>query len=516
VGCEALRTAGRGTLVTAADTSSTAGSGDGGSRLVHCTTYAEIALPASRAFIGSLIRPFLDQLVITPTELVFSGRHQMRLDGSGTLLTEAIEKAAGMQARALSQPPMPRMRELQTLVAQLMVATKEIERVEPLQPLKPGQLASTMESLRANAAPAALAPRVYRILTETLSGARVWGEKIELAVGLAQEALTCDAGEYLDPLLGEIILSELAQDVIFGRMISAEARINGLLALLKGEYEGDQYSPPAAATLELNKLMGQAKWPELRAAIETAIVAYLAGKLPLRSSDLLGELRALHGLLGRLRDGSRTIGGRRALEFIDRRMARLLSQEAISDHLRECASMLERMIALVELYAVTFGPTNRKLVSDFITRYFADEDFDRRLMAGEGAPQHKLALLTRLYRVVLTSSIQAEDKQIYARRLIRIQANFLDSSKLFAAIDRQHTNSARRCQHVVSLCVEGCFIPGDNLDRAKTLIRHYMGKPDFMDKLNEGQTRTESGRVESVEQFKANLKKLNIPAPFDA
>ena len=54
------------------------------------------------------------------------------------------------------------------------------------------------------------------------------------------------------------------------------------------------------------------------------------------------------------------------------------------------------------------------------------------------------------------------------------------------------------------------------LDRAKTLIRHYMGKPDFMDKLNEGQSRTESGRVESVEQFKANLKKLNIPAPFDA
>jgi hypothetical protein len=502
--------------VTAAETSNAAASGDSGSRLVHCTSYGEIALPASRAFIGSLIRPFLDQMVITPTELVFSGRHQTRLESSGTLLNEAIEKAAGMQARALSQPPVPRMRELQMLVAQLMMATKEIERAEPLQPLKPGQLAPTMESLRASCTPGALAPRIYRILTESLSGARVWGEKIELAVGLGQEALTCEAGEYLDPLLGEIVQSELAQDVIFGRMISVETRIDGLIALLKGEYEGDQYTTPARSTLELNKLMGQATWPDLRAAIETAIVAHLAGKLPLRAADLLGELKALHGLLGRLRDGNRTIGGRRALEFIDRRMARLLSPEAITDHLREYASMLERMIALLELYAVTFGPANRKLVSDFITRYFCDDDFDRRLMAGEGAPQHKLALLTRLYRVVLTSSIQPEDKQIYAKRLARIQTNFLDSSKLFAAIDKQHSNSARKCQHVVSLCVDGCFIPGENFDRAKALIRHYMAKPDFMDKLNEGQTRTESGRIESVAQFRANLKKLNIPAPFDA
>ena len=432
------------------------------------------------------------------------------------LLNDAIEKAAGMQARALGLAPMPRMRELQTLVAQLMVATKEIEKNEPLQPLKPGQLAAAMTSLRASCAPAALAPRVYRILAETLSGARVWGEKIELLLGLAQEALGCDAAEYVDALLGEIILSEVAQDVLFGRMINLESRIDGLIALLKGEYEGDQYTAPGRNALELNRLIGQANWPELRGAIETAIVAHLAGKQPLHSAEFLAELKVVHGLLGRLRDGNRNIGGRRSLEFIDRRMGRLINPEAITDHLREAGSMLERMIALIEVYSVTFGPQNRKLVSDFITRYFGDDDFDRRLMAGEGAPQHKLQYLTRLYRVILTSTLGSEEKQIYARRLSRIQTNFLDSSKLFAAIDKQHTNSARKCQHVVSLCVEGCFIPGENLDRAKALIRHYMGRPDFMEKLHEGQTRTESGRTESVAQFKANLKKLNIPAPFDA
>jgi hypothetical protein len=37
-----------------------------------------------------------------------------------------------------------------------------------------------------------------------------------------------------------------------------------------------------------------------------------------------------------------------------------------------------------------------------------------------------------------------------------------------------------------------------------------------MEKLHEGQSRTETGRTESVAQFRANLKKLNIPAPFDA
>jgi hypothetical protein len=479
--------------------------------MVHCTKHSELTLPASRALIGSLIRPFLDQLVITPTELVFSGRHQTRLESAGTLMNEAIEKAAGMQARAFNMGGIERMRELQGLVAQLTYATKEVERNDPLPALKPGTLGAVLAHFKTSLSGDALNTKIYRILTETLSGARVWAEKIELAIALATEALECDATDYLDALLGEIIQGEIAQDVLFGRMVSLETRIDSLVALYKGGYDGDQYTSPGRNALELNKLMGQGKWPEIRAAIETAIVQHLAGKLPVRSAELLIELKTLHGLLGRLRDGNRSIGGRRALEFVDKRMGRLLSAEAITDHIRAAGSMPERMTALVELYSVTFGPQNRKLVGDFITRYFSDDDFERRLVAGEGAPQHKLQYLTRLYRIILTSTLGSEDKQIYARRLARIQTNFLDSSKLFAAIDKQHMNSARKCQHVVQLCIDGSFIPGENLDRAKALIRHYMGKPDFIDKLHEGQSKTES-----VAQFKANLQKLNIPAPFDA
>jgi hypothetical protein len=294
-------------------------------------------------------------------------------------------------------------------------------------------------------------------------------------------------------------------------MVSLETRIDCLITLYKGKYDGDQYTAPGKNALDLNELMGKGPWPEIRAAIETAIVQHLAGKSPIRSAELLIELKALHGLLGRLRDGNRSIGGRRALEFIDKRMGRMLNAEAITDHMRGAGTMPERMIALVELYSVTFGPQNRKLVGDFISRYFSDEDFERRLVAGEGAPQHKLQYLTRLYRIILTSTLPSEEKQMHARRLARIQTEFLDSSKLFAAIDKQHMNSARKCQHVVTLCVDGCFIPGENLDRAKALVRHYMSRPDFMEKLYEGQVRNDS-----VEQFRANLQKLNIPAPFDA
>ncbi len=76
-------------------------------------------------------------------------------------------------------------------------------------------------------------------------------------------------------------------------------------------------------------------------------------------------------------------------------------------------------------------PTARRSKA-LIHRYFGDENFERRLLTGEGSTSHKLKLLTNLHRAVIAAPLGSQDKQACAVKVARMQANFLGQSKFFA------------------------------------------------------------------------------------
>lgn len=485
-----------------------------GSRMVHCTTVEDFYLGPARSLIGTLCRIFLDQMVLTPTELLYAARNHNKLDGAGTLLRDATERAAALQAKITGQKTYERMKELQELLTKLSLASRALEAAELPLPFKPGTFVQTVASIRAGAKPEVADTRIYRMLTEWLSPLRMWVEKLEKIVGLAQES--ADSPQclvYVDALFSEMIMSDAAQDALFGRRVALEDRIDDLVDLYKGTYPGAKVPRPLPIAEQTNKLLQNLYLPETKAAIETSIVQLFATRNPLRSNEMMTELRAIHGMLNRMRGGGRIIGGRRALEFVDKRISRLVNEENVADYIRNTGSLVERVIALLEMYAVTFGPNNKRIIEGFITRYFGDEDFERRLLTGEGSPPHKLKLLTTLYRAVAAAPLPAGDKAQYVLRLNRMQANFIANSRMFAAIEKQNASSARKCGQVIAMCLDGTFIPGENLERAKGLIRHYMARPDFFDKYFEGAT-TPPLKRDLLEKLKAQLDQLGIPMPM--
>lgn len=487
---------------------------DGSSKVVVCVKPDDLGLPASRALIGTLCRAFLDQLVITPTELLHSARNQSRLDGAGTLLRDLTEKAAAMQAKLAGVTAPQRARDLGDLFVKFALETRAIEEKEQTAPIKPGELVAVIGRIRAGSPdPTVATRRIGRSLTEYLAGARTWNEKLDKVIGLVSEAAGSAELPVLDQLLAETVQSDVAQDSLFGRRISIEDKIDDLVEMYKGSYSGRGTTGTTPAARDLAALLRAHPLPETRAALETAIVQILASRNPVRSPELMMELRATYGLVGRMRHQNRIIGGRRALEYIDRRMARLINAESVGDYIRGAATLADRVSALLEIYAVTFGPNNRKVVEEFLTRYFGDEDFERRLLGGEGSPQHKLKIIAQLHRAMLSSPMSPEDKNAYVSSLIKMQARFIASSKMFAMIEKQNVSSARKFVQVATLCLEGYFIPGENLERAKALARHYLGQPDFLERYVEG-AGSVPARRELLSKLKQQLAALNIPAPF--
>ncbi|HUA53261.1 MAG TPA: hypothetical protein VMB81_13910 [Candidatus Sulfotelmatobacter sp.] len=485
---------------------------DASSRLVQCKHVGDFYLPAARALIGSLCRNFLDQMALTPTELLCSSRNHTRLEGAGNLLREVVERAGSMQARAAGEPSPNRIRDLNALIDQLRAATRDTEAKEPSIGLKPGGFVKAVAAIRAHAPPDAVPAKVGRMLTEYLANARTWSEKLERMIGVGQEAKGSPEFAFVDTMLAEMIASGAAQDSLFSRRINLENKIEDLIELYKAAYPTRRKEPATQLAADFNALLTAAEMPETKAAIETAIIQQIAGPGPMSSPELMLELKSTYGLLQRLRVGDKVIGGRRALEFIDKRMGKLLNEETIGDYIRGGGTVADRLISLLEIYAVTFGPNNKKTVEGLIQRYFTDEALERRLLTGEGSTPHKLKLLTGLHRAVVSAPLATQDKQAYAVKIVRMQTNFLTQSKFFAQLDKQNLSSGRKCAQLLQLCADGHFIPGDNLEKAKTLVKHYLARPDFKDKYLEGIS--PSKRQELTDTLKKQLAALGLPSPF--
>jgi len=498
-----------------AASSSSHPSEEGSSRLVLCRVPEDFFQAGARGLIGNLCRGFMDQMVLTPTEVIFSARNHTRLDGAGTMLRDVIERTSKMQAAPSGMPWQARQRELQALIDQLVLKVREIEQSEPVVPLKEGMARGTLAQIRATSSPELLPYRVYRTITDYLAGSRIWAAKMERLVALARELEGTPDLDFVDELLAECMPSEVAQEALFGRSVAIEGRIDDLAELHRGEYPGRRQNAPVLITVAINELLQRRPMPALRAAIETAILQHLAGRNQLSSPELLMELRATFGLLHRLKQGDKMLGGRRALDFLDKRVTRLLSSETIADYLRGANSVADRLLVLFDIYAVTFGSANRKVVETAIDRYMNDVDFDRRLLQGEGSPAHKLKLAALLYRAVATSGLAMPAKQALAQKLAQIQASFIQQSKMFAIIDRQAASTAHKAAQVITLCLDGHFIPGENLNRAKALVRHYISRPDFVERYLETAT-TPEAREELVVALNDQLRTLGVPSPFES
>lgn len=481
-------------------------------RAALCSSVTDLYQGPARGMIGTLARSFLDQMVVTPTELLHSSRHQLRLEGAGTLMRDIMERAASAQARIMGIESRDRAKQLQKILDDGAIFIREVEKGAPPPDLVPGQLAASIQRALAGVPPDQGAIRVNRMLTEHLISCRTWVDKLDKVMALATEVIGRPELKWLDILLAELVISDAGQDTVFGRRISLEDRIDDLIDTLKDQYPskpkiGDLL-PMAVA---FQKLMRTADLPETRTALETAIVQLIASRNPFSSQEMMNEMRATHGVLMRLRLGDRILGGRRSLEYIDKRMQRILTEENVADYIRTFTALGERVSGVLELYSLTFGPRNKRLLESQLERYFADEDFAKRLLAGEGTGPHKVRILTSLYQSIVSAPLEKARKAEFAGRIASMQADYIAESRFFANFDKQFPTLARKAAALIDLTREGLFIPGDNTDRARAVVKHYISRPEFMSKLGEGLP--PPARDAAVAQFKQKLADIGLALP---
>lgn len=442
----------------------------------YCTEMEHFLGAASRDLIGRYLTNFLDGLIITPTELVHSAKYQKRLHDAGRTMMNVVDKIGTMQARHKQIPGSQRVKELHALITSASKKIWEDEKDRPAPSMTVDSFPEVVARITATGPERAYA--VNRILTEHLFQHKVWKDKIQVLVRLVKVTEGTEDYALIEAILAECLRSDAALDQLLGLPEKLEDRCSDLVSLWKGEWEPRETASEMAG--EIGAMIAKGIAPNLKASIEFALMRALAGKMPLRSAEPELEIQAVFEMFRRMWIGTSLIGGAKALLMLEKRQARHVNNETVTDLLRERKVLADRVAFLMTLTATAVGAGNRATLKTFVDHYFGDKDFIPRVIAGQDAPVPKLQTLGQVHRALRGSWLGDDDKSEFAAKVESAQAELMRRSRLFEQIDKKGGGPAQKVLTLVDLCRKGTFIEGPNLDFAKKFVTAYLQDPQFL------------------------------------
>ncbi|KIL99394.1 cAMP-binding protein [Paramagnetospirillum magnetotacticum MS-1] len=442
----------------------------------YCTKVEDFFSPGSRDLIGRFLTNFTESLVITPTELVFSAKYQKRLNDAGRVMMNAVDKIATLQAKLKGESAAQRLRDLNTLISAGMKKLWDDEKDKPAPTVTAEGFSAYCATLKGSQVEKDYAAN--RALTELLFSHKVWKDKVSILVKMFGLTKGKDENRHIEQVLSECLKSDPALDQMLGLCETLEERCNDLADLWKGEWK--QRDTAHAAMETIAAMINDGSAPNCKASVEYSLLRTLASKMPLRSAEPEIEITALFDLFKRMWTGTTLIGGAKALTSLERRQARHLNKEGVTDLLRERKVLSDRYAFLMQLSTITVGQGNRAMLKTFIDHYFGDKDFVPRVVTGQEPPVPKLQTLAGIHRTIKASWLPDGDKAAYMAQMEAAQIQLLKNSRLFDQIDKKGGGPAQKVLTLLDLCRKGTFIDGVNMEAVRQLLNTYIRDPGFM------------------------------------
>ncbi|WP_096702286.1 hypothetical protein [Magnetospirillum sp. 15-1] len=442
----------------------------------YCAKLEDFYSPGSRDLIGRFLTNFTESLVITPTELVFSAKYQKRLSDTGRIMMNAVDKIATLQAKTRGESAAQRLRDLNALISAGMKKAWDDDKDKPPPAVTPESFSAYCAGLKGS--PAENNYAANRALTEILFSHKVWKDKIAVLVKMFALTKGKDENRHVEQVLSECLKSDPALDQMLGLCETLEERCNDLADLWKGEWKQRDTAHPVVETIAAMISDGSA--PNCKASVEYSLLRTLASKMPLRSAEPEIEIFALFDLFKRMWIGTTLIGGGKALISLERRQARHLNKEGVTDLLRERKVVADRYAFLMQLSTVAVGQGNRAMLKTFIEHYFGDKDFIPRVVAGQEPPVPKLQTLTGIHRTIKASWLPDGDKVAFAAQVEAAQTQLLKNSRLFEQIDKKGGGPAQKVLTLLDLSRKGTFIDGGNMDAVRQILNGYLRDGGFL------------------------------------
>jgi hypothetical protein len=449
-----------------------------------CTGLDDFLAAPARATISRLLRKYLDEVVITPTELLHSAPELKRFGDKDRLLFSSIDRVSSLQAKAMGEDVKARRDFLDKSWDQLMARAKAAQAKKLATPKTPRELLDAV-------AKQPEAERSYvtgALLVQRLLETRNWLGKIDLVLQWAE----ADGGPELMALMDGVVAdttssAQLIQDLL-GFQPNLGSALCHLTDLAEGKAEPAKFAPPSFAGL--NALLASGKLAQSRQTLFGRVIRELSGTNPLSRNEPSKEYEMFHKVVHRLVSVGGVIGGAASAEAILQRGARVLNSGGASLSAGEALNMLLSALAdgchrVQFLLALSESKLGQELgAADVLAAKVEGANHIDAWVPVRVAPRDRMHALFVTNKALRETKALAEPlrKQLCALT-DEVLAKYLVDEGVIDKIDKPDDPLALRAIRLVKFCGSGVLIEGKSLNIAKLRVIEHLKQKSFEEKF---------------------------------
>lgn len=446
-----------------------------------CTELEEFYDRPARTTMGRLLRKYLDEVLITPFELLHDAKEMKRFGDKGNLLYSAIDRVSTLQVKAAGGESKARKDFLDRMWEELGRRARAFAATKPKAP-------KTFAEALAEAGGDLFLLRSY--MTLALLEKRSWFGKLDLLIAWAAEPESRDHMAEIDAVISDLTVpAQVIQDLL-GFQNNLAAALCQIVNLTEGKAETAKFAPPTFT--ELNRLFGEGSLTQSREVLMGRVVREAGGTNPLSRNDPGQEFEMFHKLLARLVDRDRVVGGAVMAEALLQRGARVINSGGATVNALQALEMLlgamadgcVRLQFLLTLAGSDLGREMGAVLTEVLEGHVRRSSHIDQWVPVRLAPPARMAALTAANKALRTCPhLVDEFRKALADRIDDVMVRYLTAEEVIEKIDKPDDPLAMRAIRLVKFCGSGVLIEGKSLNMAKARVIEHLRQKQFEEKF---------------------------------
>ena len=436
----------------------------------------------ARVTMGKLLRKYLDEALITPTELLHDAKEMKRFGDKGNLLFGAIDKVSGLQAKAAGDENSKARKDfLDKSWEQLLARAKEFITKKPKTP-------ANFDEALAGAKGDAFTLRA--LLSMALLEKRSWFGKLDMLIAWAAEPAAADHMPVIDGIISDLMVpAQVIQDLL-GFQSNLSAALCQIVNLTEGKAEAAKFAPQTFT--DLNTLFAAGRLPLTREVLLSRVIREVGGTNPLSRNDPAQEFEMFHKMLHRLVDKDAVTGGPPLAESLLQRGSRVLNSggatvaapQALQLMLGALADGCVRLQFLLTLCASSLGKSMGEVLTEVLDNHVRRSAHIDQWIAVRLPPPARMAALTAANKSLKHCPVLAEEfRKPLAELIDEVMVRYLTEEGIIEKVDKPDDPLAARAVRLVKFCGAGVLIDGKSLNMAKARVIEHLRQKQFEEKF---------------------------------
>jgi len=454
-----------------------------------CVGIDEFYALNARLTIGRLLRKYLDDIVITQTELLHCAAELKRLGDKDRLLFSAVDKVSALQARATGEDGKVRRDFLQNSWEAILTRARQ---AVPKKPPAKMPLAELMAKAPGDGDEKRFQCLV--LMSARLLETRSWFGKLETLLAWAAEDATTAAEAPLpampliDGIVADIVVSAQVIQDLLGFQPNLGAALSYICDLVGGQADAAKFSPAWFA--DLNKLFASGRLPESQEVLLSRVCRETKSTNPLSRNEPAKEFEEFNALLMRVVSRDGLVGGPTMADALFQRYVRFFNGggtpgQAIEAILTTLGDVCRKVQFLLEFAGSPSGiALGKKPVEMLAALVRGARHIDIWVPVRGVLPRDRMAALASANRVLLSARVLTADLRSELGDVAdAVMARYLEDEGVIEKIDKPDDPLALRAIRLVKFCGSGVLIEGKSLAMARSRVIGHLKQAQFEEKF---------------------------------